>query len=235
MDESKNAAHTYLPILYEIRNRLLVIVLVFIGTAFAGSFFYEYFVTLFISLLDLKGATIIFSSPFEYMNLSLNCGIVLGIISTLPIIVHQIISFFTPAMTEKELHLIKRIIPLTLVLFVLGFVTGFIMMKYVGLLSYQTSLKLNINNYLNISSLLSTVLMTSALMGLAFEFPVVLILLARFHVISYKSVATKRPIAYLIAVLFAAAMPPTDILSLILLSIPLVILYEIVLLFIRNE
>jgi len=207
---------------------------VFSVAAIVGVIFYEKIVTLFISLLDLKGATIIFTSPFEYMNLSLNCGVVVGVIITLPLIIYQLIGFFEPAMTKKEFKTFKNVIPLSLILFIAGFIVGFIMMKYVGVLSYNTSQKLGISSYLNISNLLSTVLVTSSLMGIAFQFPIVLIFLIRFKVVSYKLIAEKRFIAYILAIVFAALMPPTDIISLILLTIPLVILYEIVLFFTKN-
>ncbi len=235
MNENQNKINVYFPFFIEIRRRIITIFLVFSVAAIIGVVFYEKIVTLFISLLDLKGATIIFTSPFEYMNLSINCGVVVGVIVTLPLIIYQLISFFEPAMTKKEFRTFKNFIPLSLILFLAGFAVGFMMMKYVGVLSYQTSLKLKISSYLNISSLLSTVLVTSSLMGLAFQFPIVLIFLIRFKIVSYKFIAEKRIIAYILAIVFAALMPPTDILSLILLTIPLVILYEIVLLFTKDS
>ncbi|PIZ66522.1 hypothetical protein COY15_00905 [Candidatus Roizmanbacteria bacterium CG_4_10_14_0_2_um_filter_39_12] len=234
MNENLNKINVYFPFLIEIRRRIVTIFLVFSVAAIVGVIFYEKIVTLFISLLDLKGATIIFTSPFEYMNLSLNCGVVVGVIITLPLIIYQLIGFFEPAMTKKEFKTFKNVIPLSLILFIAGFIVGFIMMKYVGVLSYNTSQKLGISSYLNISNLLSTVLVTSSLMGIAFQFPIVLIFLIRFKVVSYKLIAEKRFIAYILAIVFAALMPPTDIISLILLTIPLVILYEIVLFFTKN-
>jgi len=234
MNENLNKINVYFPFLIEIRRRIVTIFLVFSVAAIVGVIFYEKIVTLFISLPDLKGATIIFTSPFEYMNLSLNCGVVVGVIITLPLIIYQLIGFFEPAMTKKEFKTFKNVIPLSLILFIAGFIVGFIMMKYVGVLSYNTSQKLGISSYLNISNLLSTVLVTSSLMGIAFQFPIVLIFLIRFKVVSYKLIAEKRFIAYILAIVFAALMPPTDIISLILLTIPLVILYEIVLFFTKN-
>lgn len=234
MNENLNKINVYFPFLIEIRRRVITIFLVFSVAAIVGVVFYEKIVLFFISLLDLKGATIIFTSPFEYMNLSVNCGVVVGIIITLPLIIYQLINFFEPAMTKKEFKTIKNVIPLSLILFIAGFAVGFNMMKYVGVLSYNTSLKLGISSYLNISNLLSTVLVTSSLMGVAFQFPIVLIFLIRFKVVSYKFIAGKRIVAYILAIVFAALMPPTDILSLILLTMPLVILYEIVLLFTKN-
>lgn len=234
MRENLNGAGAYLPFLIEIRRRVLTIFLVFSIAALGGVVFYEKIVLLFIYLLDLKGATLIFTSPFEYMNLSFNCGVVVGVIVTLPLIISQLVNFFKPALTKSEYRTFKNVIPLSFILFLTGFAVGFIMMKYVGVLSYNTSLKLGVGNYLNISNLLSIVLVTSALMGLAFQFPIVFIFLIRFKVISYKFVQGKRLFAYIGALVFSSLMPPTDILSLILLTIPLVILYECVLLFTKN-
>ena len=202
---------------------------------FTGLVYYEKIVSLFINLLNLKGATIVFTSPFEYMNLALNCGLIIAIIATLPIIIYQLVKFIKPALTEKEYKIFKNNIPWSLILFAAGFTVGFYMMKYVGLLSYQTAQRLGIATYLNISNLLSVVLLTSSLMGLAFQFPIVLIFLIKMKIISRQALVSKRPIAYIIAIVFASLMPPTDILSLILLTAPLVVLYEVVLLLSREN
>jgi len=224
----------YLPLLLEIRKRILIILSVFIAATILGAIFYEKIVVIFLSLLALKGATIIFTSPFEYMNLAFNSGFIIGIIATLPLLIYQLAAFLKPAMTAQEFSIFKKTIPLSIILFLAGFCVGFVMMKYVGQLSYQTSQELGISSYLNVSKLLSTVLLTSSLMGIAFQFPIILTILIRLKIISYKFIAGKRPLAYIIVIIFASLMPPTDILSLILLALPLVILYELVLFFSKN-
>ena len=224
----------YLPLLLEIRKRILIILSVFIAATILGAIFYEKIVVIFLSLLALKGATIIFTSPFEYMNLAFNSGFIIGIIATLPLLIYQLAAFLKPAMTAQEFSIFKKTIPLSIILFLAGFCVGFVMMKYVGQLSYQTSQELGISSYLNVSKLLSTVLLTSSLMGIAFQFPIILTILIRLKIISYKFIAGKRPLAYIIVIIFASLMPPTDILSLILLALPLVILYELVLFFGKN-
>jgi sec-independent protein translocase protein TatC len=229
-----NETSDYLPLLFEIRKRILIILIVFISATTLGAIFYEKIVTLFLNLLALEGATIIFTSPFEYMNLAFNSGLIIGIIIALPIVLYHLIAFLRPALTDKEFKIFLKIIPLSIVLFLSGFAVGFVMMKYVGQLSYQTSKEIGISSYLNISNLLSTVLLTSSLMGLAFQFPIALVLLVRLNIVSYKFLVDKRPFAYIAAMVFAALMPPTDILSMILLALPLVILYELVVFFSKN-
>lgn len=229
-DKEKN----YLPLIIEFRKRFLIVIVFFITSFLAGLFFYEKIVFLFLTLLNLKGANIVFSTPFEYMNLAINCGLITSITASLPIIIYQIIKFIKPALTEREYKIFKRNIPLSLLLFFMGFFVGFQMMKYVGYLSYQTAQKLGIATYLNISNLISVVLLTSTLMGVAFQFPLVLIFLIKTKVVARSFFVSKRPFAYIFAIIFASLMPPTDVLSLILLTLPLVILYEVVLLFTKD-
>ncbi|PIP52910.1 hypothetical protein COX08_03880 [Candidatus Beckwithbacteria bacterium CG23_combo_of_CG06-09_8_20_14_all_34_8] len=69
-------------------------------------------------------------------------------------------------------------------------------------------------------------MVTSSLMGVAFQYPIVMTLLIRFKVIKHKTFEKQRPFAYVIALAFAAILPPTDLFSLILLTLPLVILFE---------
>lgn len=231
--KEKNNPNPYLPLMIELRRRLIITLFIFIVGTIIGVVKYEKIVKFFLRLLNLEGATIVFYSPFEYMNLALNCGIITGITVVLPFFFYQLTSFLKPALTKKEFVIFRRYVPFSLILFIGGFVVGFWMIKYVGNLSFQAAKNLGVASFLNVSNLLSTTLLTGTLMGLAFQFPLILIFLIRFNIVSRKFLVDKRPFAYIIAIIFASFMPPTDILSLILLTIPLVILYEIVLIFNR--
>lgn len=224
----------YYSLVIELRKRLLLILLFFVGGGLVGVFYYEKIILFFLQLLNLEGATIVFSSPFEYMNLALNCGFITGIVSTLPIFFLQLIGFLKPALTKKEFAIFKKYVPFSLIFFISGFAIGFWMIKYVGAISYQAARNLHVATFINISHILSITLLTSSLMGLAFQFPLVLTILIRLKIISRNWLTGKRPFAYIIAIIFASLMPPTDVLSLILLTIPLVFLFEGVLLFNRN-
>jgi len=227
---NQESQSSYLPLLYEIRRRLLIIIIIFFTSFAAGIFFYERIIKIFLVLLNLQGAKIVFSSPFEYMNLALNCGLIVAIIVTLPFVLYQAVKFIKPALTEKEYKIFNKNIPFSIILFIFGFFVGFETMKYVGFLSYQTAQHLGIESFLNVSNLLAVVLLTSTLMGLAFQFPLVLIFLIKTNIVKREVFVSKRPLAYIISIIFASLMPPTDILSLILLTLPLVFLFEVVLL-----
>jgi len=63
--------------------------------------------------------------------------------------------------------------------------------------------------------------------GLVFEFPVVLVLLARIGVIDARTLSRKRKYAILLIFIFAAVVTPPDLISQVLMALPLMGLYEL--------
>jgi len=220
----------YFPFLMEVRRRLLFTFSVFLIASILGFFYYEPIIRFVISLINLEGVNIVFTSPFQFVNLAISSAFLVGTAVSFPLITFQVLSFLKPALKPQEFKLIIALLPLIIILFIFGFIFGFFIMRYVINLFYAKSLELEIGNLLDISSLLSQILMTSSLMGIAFQYPIVLTLLLRFKVVKLKVIEHQRPFIYLIILIFAAFLPPTDILSLVLLSLPLAILFETTLL-----
>jgi sec-independent protein translocase protein TatC len=221
----------FLPFIYEVRKRLLIIVSVFVIGSVLGFLYYEKVVRFILGLFNLDGVNIVFTSPFQFINLAMTSGFLTGLLFVFPMILWQIVSFLKPALSKTENKTIKRMIPVTIILFIFGFTYGIFMMRYVLALFYEKSLELNIGNFLDVSAFISQMLTTSALMGLAFEFPIVLTAIIKLGVIKYNQIAKQRIVAYSASLIFAALLPPTDLLSLLLLTMPLIILFESTLVF----
>lgn len=222
----EGAIKLYFPFLLEVRRRILFTFSVFLIGSILGFFYYESIIKFVIGLIRLEGINIVFTSPFQFVNLAISSALLIGTAISFPVIVLQILSFLKPALKPKEFRVIISLLPLSLILFGFGFIFGFFIMRYVVNLFYQKSLELNIGNLLDISKLLSQILVTSALMGIAFQYPIIMTALMRLGIIKHKTFEKQRPTAYLLALVFAAVLPPTDILSLVLLTLPLVILFE---------
>lgn len=231
--ELQEVINKYFPFFAEIRKRIFFIASIFFIGGIIGFFYYEKIIKFTIALLDLKGINVVFTSPFQFLNLAVNSALVVGIIVAFPFTIAQLLSFLKPALRKKEYKTIITLLPLSIILFVFGFSYGTLMMKYMLVLFYEKSLSLNIGNFLDISNLLSKIILTSTLMGLAFQFPIILTVLMKFKIITHKALKKQRFIAWSVALIFAAFMPPTDILSLMLLTLPLVILFETTLIFNR--
>lgn len=226
----QKSINRYYPYLMEIRKRLFFVAALFLISGIVGFFFYERLVKVILGLLNVAGVNIVFTSPFQFIELAVNAGFIVGLVAIIPLIIWQTLSFLKPALRPKEFKLIITLVPLSLLLFVGGFTFGFAIMKYVIALFYEKSLQLQIGNYLDISFLLSKIVMTGILMGIAFQFPIVLTVLMRLKVVRYKEFIKQRMFAWSFSLIFAALLPPTDLLSLALLTLPLVMLFELTLL-----
>lgn len=219
----------YSPLFKEIRRRIISVLYVFVLATIVGFAFYEQIIKILIKLLSLEGINIVFTSPFQFINLAVSCGVSTGVVVAFPFLIAQIISFLKPALKPKEYKLITRFLPFCLFLFLIGFLFGAIIMKWQIEIFLDRSVSLGIGNILDISRLLTTVILTSALMGLGFQFPIILLILLRLSVISHQQLAKKRSWMYLGSFMFALLLPPDSILADVILSLPLIILFEITL------
>jgi sec-independent protein translocase protein TatC len=220
----------YSPFLMEVRKRLFFVFSVFVVAMIIGFTFYEKIIKFLVEALSLKGINIVFTSPFQFINLAISCGVCVGLVAAFPLIISQLMSFLRPALKKTEYKTVLNLIPFAVFLFILGFTFGVVIMKWQIEIFLTRSVTLGIGNILDISHLLSTVILTSALMGVGFEFPVVLLILMRLKVIKHQQLSKQRPWVYVGSFIFALLLPPDSILADIILSLPLVILFEFTLL-----
>jgi sec-independent protein translocase protein TatC len=219
----------YSPYFREARKRLVTTLSVFAVATIAGFVFYEKIIKFLVDTLSLDGVNIVFTSPFQFINLAFSCGIVTGLVVTLPFIIAQILYFLKPALMKKEFRMVTRFLPFSIILFLIGFVFGAVIMKWQIEIFLARSISLGIGNILDISGLLTTIFLTSALLGIGFQFPIILLLLMRVGIIKHKQLSKKRPWVYLGSFVFTLFLPPDSIIADVLLSLPLIILFELTL------
>lgn len=223
----------YSPYLFEIRKRLLVTIVFFVSTSIVGFVFYERIIRMLIDLLNIKGVNVVFTSPFQFVNLAINSGIATGMTLTFPLLIYQILSFLKPALKKIEYKMLLTFLPFSIILFLLGFSFGIYVMKWQIQLFLAKSVSLGIGNILDISRLLNTVLLISVLMGVAFQFPIIIIFLTRMGIITRKALSKKRQWVYLGSLIFVILLPLESILIDFLLVFPLLILFELTLILTR--
>ena len=213
----------------EVRKRIFFTLSVFAVSTLIGFAFYEDIIRFFIGALSLEGINIVFTSPFQFINLAISCGIATGLVIALPLLIIQVLYFLKPALRIKEFNMVVRFLPLSIILFLIGFSLGAVIMKWQIEIFLARSVSLGIGNILDISGLLTTVFLTSAFMGIGFQFPIVLLLLMRIGIIKHQQLSKKRPWVYLGSFIFTLFLPPDSILADILLSLPLIFLFELTL------
>lgn len=231
VSEIETAVVKYSPFFSEIRRRLIFTLSIFIIAAGVGFIYYEKIVSIILKIFAIEGINIVFTSPFQFFTLAVNSALLVGSIAILPALIFQALSFIRPALRAKEYKAIVTLLPIAILLFLFGFTYGVLIMKYVVMVFFQKSVELHIGNYIDVSLLLSQIMTTATLLGIAFQFPLVLTVLIRLRIIHPSMLSKQRLFVYVLSLLFAAILPPTDVLSLFLLFLPLALLFELTLLF----
>lgn len=219
----------YSPYLLEIRKRILFTLFVFAVSTLVGFVFYERIIKFLIDILSLKGLNIVFTSPFQFINLAISCGIATGLVFVFPLLIYQFLSFLRPALRFREYKMVVRFLPFSIVLFLIGFSFGFLIMKWQIEIFLARSVSLGIGNILDISRLLTTVLLTSTFLGLGFQFPIIMLLLLRIGIIKHNQLSQQRLWVYLGSFIFTVLLPADSILADIIITLPLIALFELTL------
>ncbi|ADE38656.1 twin-arginine translocase subunit TatC [Candidatus Puniceispirillum marinum] len=233
--------------LTELRNRLGIAIAAFIilflicvapipGTD-NSSIAYHVFIFLQAPLADVMeargGGRMIFTALHEGFFTQIKVGFFTALCVTFPIMSMQIWRFIAPGLYKNEKQAFLPFLIATPVLFLMGaamvyyvvtplawnFFISFEMAASEGALAIEVEPR--------ISEYLSLVMRLIFAFGLAFELPVVLLLLARAGLVTPEGLAEKRKIAIVIAFVAAAILTPPDIISQVLLATPIIILYEL--------
>ena len=238
MNELKQKLLIYGDYLDDIRKRVFKIVIVFLIFFIIGFFATGPILSLIISIFKVKEVTIVTNSPFQFVDLSMTIGMFLAFTVCVPLVVYHIYAFLKDGLRSKEKSFFLLILPVALCLFLIGFGYGFVIMYYCLGLMANININLGIVNLWDIDKYLSQIVITSALLGILFEFPLVLIFMNKIGLINQAFLKQKRRVAYALIFILVSLLPPTDGLSLIIMSVPLCLVYELTLIannFINKE
>ena len=173
------------------------------------------------------GGSLIFISVAEAFFTYMKVAFIASVILVSPFVLYQIWAFVAPGLYQKE----KRyVIPFVLggsLFFAVGVLFAYFVAIPIGfkfLLGYATDF---IKPLPSMKEYLSFSIKFLLAFGLVFEFPVVLVLLARIGVVDAKMLARQRKYAILLIFIFAAVVTPPDFISQVLMALPLIGLYEL--------
>jgi sec-independent protein translocase protein TatC len=228
-----DATMSLLEHLEELRSRLIVsVVAVVIGGA-AGFFLGEPVLELLRRPLPDEGADLIVTRVTDAFAVRLKVAGFVGIALAMPVILFEAWRFVTPGLTKSERRVVWPLLIVALLLFALGVGIGYVIIPYaVGfLLSFRIE---GVPALLELPEYVGFVTTMMIVFGIVFEFPILLVALARVGVLDRQRLARGRRWAVLAIVLFAiVATPGGDPISPIILSSVMYVLYEAALLVVR--
>lgn len=155
-------------------------------------------------------------------------SITAGFVIAFPYVIYEFWKFVAPAMKDTEKRNSKGFIFISSVLFFLGVLFGYYLVtplsiNFLG--KYQVSD--DVFNDFDLSSYISLVRASVLASGLIFELPIVIYFLTKVGVLTPDFLIKYRKYALVIVLIFSAIITPPDIVSQIIVAIPVLILYEV--------
>jgi sec-independent protein translocase protein TatC len=174
-----------------------------------------------------KGATLIATSVISPFMVPLKIMLMAAFLLALPVVLYQMWAFVAPGLYTHEKKLVLPLVISSTVLFFIGvaFCYFFVFGKVFAFI--QSFAPKSITAAPDIEAYLSFVLTMFLAFGLAFEVPIVVIVLARMRVVSIQKLKDFRGYFVVLAFIIAAIVTPPDVVSQLALAIPMCVLYEI--------
>ncbi len=152
-----------------------------------------------------------------------------GVLCAAPILIFELFRYISPALYANERHAILKVLPASIILFYVGVALNYFLVFPVSfhfLATYTVSP--DIENTISLQSYFGTFTVLSLMMGVAFEVPIICLLLGKLGLISRHTLTHYRRHA-IVAILIVAAIvtPTTDIFTLLIVSLPIYLLFEL--------
>jgi len=223
----------YKPYISEMRHAFWRALLLFAFGAIVGMLYYKQILSWIMGFFKLENINIVLSSPYQFIDLSINSGFFIGVVFATPLFLYYLLKFTKPALSEKEYRLLVSMVPASVILFLIGFTFGVWVLQYVVNHFSQTSNSMDVANIWDLSSFISQVIIMGLSLAFIFQMPIVLTSLIRLNMVKHSAIQKQRRPAYAAILIFAALMPPTDMVALLILALVPLFLFEITL-FLNN-
>ncbi len=205
-------------------RRSLIISLAAILVCSLGSYVFSEAI---MELLTRPVDRLVFLSPVEAFLSHIKVSLFIGFLIALPIIVYQTWRFILPALNQNEKKSIHVLVPMSLVLFFVGLAFSFILVVPVGirfLLGYSTE---GIEAMISLGNYITFVMTMTLPFGIVFQLPLIQVVLIRLRIVTVQRLASLRKYVVVGAFILSAILTPPDIVSQVMLAVPLLFLYEL--------
>ena len=174
-----------------------------------------------------KGSTLIATSVISPFMVPLKVLLMTAFLLALPVVLWQVWSFVAPGLYTHEKKLVLPLVISSTLLFFIGVAFCYFFVFGQVFSFIQSFAPKSITATPDIEAYLSFVLTMFLAFGLAFEVPIVVVVLARMGIVSIQKLKEFRGYFVVLAFIIAAIVTPPDVVSQLALAIPMCLLYEV--------
>ncbi len=154
--------------------------------------------------------------------------ITVGFIIAFPYILYTFWGFIKPALYDKEQKMAKTFVFVSSLLFFMGVLFGYFIIVPMSINFFATfTVSTEIKNEFNVNSYIGLIKTSVIASGLIFELPILIYFLSKLGLVTPKTLREYRKYAIVGILIVAAIVTPPDVLSQMIVAIPLLLLYEI--------
>lgn len=227
--ETTGAGDTFISHLVELRNRVmkasLAILVVFLCLMPWAGTIYDWLAMPMMAALP-AGSKMIATGVITPFLIPVKVTLLVAFLIALPVVLYQAWAFIAPGLYAHEKKLVAPLVISSSLLFLIGvafcyyFVFG-VIFKFINEFAPKS-----ISVAPDIESYFGFVMTLFIAFGMTFEVPVVVIVLVRMGIVTVEKLKEIRPYVIVGAFVIAAIVTPPDVVSQLLLAIPLCLLYE---------
>ncbi|MBO8178819.1 twin-arginine translocase subunit TatC [Aeribacillus pallidus] len=212
----------------ELRKRLIIVVVFFVLSTIVSFFFVEPIIKYLQMADEAKELTMNAFRITDPLKIYFQMAFFLAFVLSSPVLLYQLWAFVSPGLYERERKVTLSYIPISVLLFLGGLSFAyFILFPFVVDFMLKISANLNIQQVIGINEYFQFLFQITIPFGFLFQLPVVMLFLTRLGIITPMMMAKVRKYAYFVLLVIAAFITPPDLMSHLMVTIPLFILYEI--------
>ncbi len=231
-DELAGTEQPFVQHLIELRDRLVKATIAVVVAAAALAIYpgpadlYDILAAPLVAQLP-AGATLIATSVISPFLVPLKILMMTAFLLALPVVLYQMWAFVAPGLYSHEKKLVLPLVVSSTLLFMVGVAFCYFFVFGQVFAFIQSFAPKSITAAPDIEAYLSFVITMFIAFGLAFEVPIVVIVLARMNVVTIEKLKDFRSYFIVLAFIIAAIVTPPDVVSQLALAIPMCILYEV--------
>jgi sec-independent protein translocase protein TatC len=231
-DELAGTEQPFVQHLIELRDRLVKATIAVVVAAAALAIYpgpadlYDILAAPLVAQLP-AGATLIATSVISPFLVPLKILMMTAFLLALPVVLYQMWAFVAPGLYSHEKKLVLPLVVSSTLLFMVGVAFCYFFVFGQVFAFIQSFAPKSITAAPDIEAYLSFVITMFIAFGLAFEVPIVVIVLARMNVVTIEKLKEFRSYFIVLAFIIAAIVTPPDVVSQLALAIPMCILYEV--------
>jgi sec-independent protein translocase protein TatC len=213
----------------ELRKRIFIILLVLIAGMVLGLFFAEPMYSYLTSTEEAKeiGGFHTFSL-WDGIGIYMKFAFIIALVPTVPVAFYQLWSFVKPALRVREQKAALRYVPYALLMLLLGVAFSYYVVFPMAFhFTTNVAKSLGLEETYGIVQYLTFMVNIIVPISLLFELPLVLMFMTAIRILSPARLRKMRRVAYFVMIFIGVTVTPPDVVSDILVAIPLILLYEL--------